>query len=193
MPGDYPVMVSPFPRGPQESSHHSPEEEGKYPGNIWMSAEHNWEGLFPGHTEQDLQNPLPKPKVFPGGSVVKNPPDNAGDTGSTSGSGRSPGGGNGNPLRYSCLGNPMDRKAWRATVHGATKNWAWLSTHAQAQAHSPNDERERAWGRQGTGRHHSWTQDVDALGKFIPQVPLTTLALPGPLVSVEDNSLSLAA
>ena len=105
---------------------------------------HNWEGLFPGHAEQGLQNPLPQPRVFPGGSVVKNPPDNAGDMGSTSGSGRSPGGANGNPLRYSCLGNPMDRKAWWATVHGATKSWAWLSTHAQAQAHSPNDERERA-------------------------------------------------
>ena len=51
--------------------------------------------------------------------VVKNPPVNAGDTrdkGSRSGSGRSPGGGNGNPLQYSCLGDPMDRGAWRATV-----------------------------------------------------------------------------
>ena len=51
---------------------------------------------------------------FPGGSVVKNPPANAEDavdTGSTPGSGTSPGGGNGNPLWYSCLGNPMDRGA----------------------------------------------------------------------------------
>ena len=51
---------------------------------------------------------------FPGGSVVKNPPANAGDTrdaGSISGSGRSPGGGHGNPLQYSCLENPMDRGA----------------------------------------------------------------------------------
>ena len=46
---------------------------------------------------------------FPGGSVVKNPPANAGDMGSIPGSGISPGGGNGNPLQYSCLGNPMDR------------------------------------------------------------------------------------
>ena len=45
----------------------------------------------------------------------------AGDMGSTPGSGRSPGEGNGNPLQYSCLGNPMDRGAWRATVHGAAK------------------------------------------------------------------------
>ena len=47
---------------------------------------------------------------FPGGSVVENPPDNAGDAGSIPESGRSPGGGNGNPLQYSCLENPMDRK-----------------------------------------------------------------------------------
>ena len=47
--------------------------------------------------------------VFPGGSVVKNLPANAGDMGSIPGSGRSPGGGNSNPLQYFCLGNPMDR------------------------------------------------------------------------------------
>ena len=55
---------------------------------------------------------------FPGGVVVKNPPANAGDvreTGSVSGSERSPGGGSGNPLQYSYLGNPMDRGAWQAT------------------------------------------------------------------------------
>ena len=54
--------------------------------------------------------------------VVKNPPVNAGnvrDTGSIPGSGRSPGEGNDTPLQYSCLGNPMDRGAWQATVHGA--------------------------------------------------------------------------
>jgi len=62
---------------------------------------------------------------FPGGSVVKNPPANAGDAGdsvSISGSGRSPGGGNGNPLQYSCLENPIDKGAWWVTVHGVTKN-----------------------------------------------------------------------
>ena len=50
---------------------------------------------------------------FPGGSVVKNPPANAGDTGSIPGSGRCPRRGNGNPLQYSCLGNPMDSGAWQ--------------------------------------------------------------------------------
>ena len=60
---------------------------------------------------------------FPGDSVVKNPSANAGNLGSISGSGRSPGGGNGNPLQYSCLGNPMDRGALWATIHGVAKSW----------------------------------------------------------------------
>ena len=60
---------------------------------------------------------------FPGGSVVKNPPAKAGDTGSVPGWGRSPGGGNGNPLQCSCLKNPMDRGAWQATVNGFAKSW----------------------------------------------------------------------
>ena len=64
---------------------------------------------------------------FPGGSAVKNPPANAGDVGSIPESGRSPGEGNGNPLRYSCLGNPMDRGAWQATVHGITEGQTQLS------------------------------------------------------------------
>ena len=58
---------------------------------------------------------------FPGGSEVKNPPANAGDLRSIPGSGRSPGEGNGNPLQYSCLENPMDGEAWQATVHGVAK------------------------------------------------------------------------
>ena len=53
---------------------------------------------------------------FPGGSVVKNPPANAGDMGLIPGLGQSPGEGNGNPLQYSCLGNPMDIGARWATV-----------------------------------------------------------------------------
>ena len=58
---------------------------------------------------------------FPGGPTVRNPPANAGDMGSTPGSGRSPGGGNGNPLQYSCLGNSLVRRAWWATVHRVAK------------------------------------------------------------------------
>ena len=59
---------------------------------------------------------------FSGSSVLKNPPANTGDSGSIPGSGRSPGEGNDNPLQYSCLGNPMDRGTWWATVYGVTKS-----------------------------------------------------------------------
>ena len=60
---------------------------------------------------------------FPGGSGCKEFACNAGDLGSIPGLRRSPGGGPDNPLQYSCLENPMDRGAWRATVHGVTKSW----------------------------------------------------------------------
>ena len=64
---------------------------------------------------------------FPGGSQVKVSAHNAGDLGSIPGSGRSPGEGNGNPLQYSCLENPMDGGAWWATVHGVAKSRTRLS------------------------------------------------------------------
>ena len=64
---------------------------------------------------------------FPGGSVVKNSPANAGDMGSIPGLGRSPGEGKSNQFQYSCLGNTIDRGAWRATVSGVTKSWRQLS------------------------------------------------------------------
>ena len=58
---------------------------------------------------------------FPGGTVVKNLSANAGDAGSASDLGGSRGGGSGNPLQHSCLGNPMDRGAWQAIVLGITR------------------------------------------------------------------------
>ena len=61
------------------------------------------------------------------GSVSKEPACNAADPGLIPGWGRSPGGGHGNPLQYSCLENPMDRGAWWATVHGIAKSRTWLS------------------------------------------------------------------
>ena len=67
---------------------------------------------------------------FPGGSLVKNPPANAGrarDAGLILGLGRPPGEGNGSSHQYSCLGNPMDRGALWATVHGVAKSWTLLS------------------------------------------------------------------
>ena len=71
---------------------------------------------------------------FPGGSEGKASAYNAGDPGSIPGSGRSSGEGNGNPLQYSCLENPMDGGAWQATVHGVAKSWTRLSdfTHLLA-------------------------------------------------------------
>ena len=72
--------------------------------------------------------------------VVKNPPANAGDprdAGSIPGSGASPGGGNGNPLQYSCLENPMHRGAWRASVHGVAKSWTRLTEHRLGEMGTP--------------------------------------------------------
>ena len=79
------------------------------------------------------------------------------------GSGRSPGGGNGNPLQYSCLGNPMDRGAWQATVHRVTKNQTWLkqlSMHTQFSI-----RRAERWSARKTGfldmktALHLWSSD----------------------------------
>ena len=60
-------------------------------------------------------------KGFPDGLIVKTTPANAGDTGSIPGLGRATGEGNGIPLQYSCLGNPIDRGAWRTILHGIKK------------------------------------------------------------------------
>ena len=94
----------------------------------WSFREQSWQRLH------QLVAPQCHGMGFPRDSVVKNPPDNAedaGDEGSISGLGRSPGGGNGNPLQYSCLKNSMHRGAWQATVHGVTKSWTQLSDHAR--------------------------------------------------------------
>ena len=60
---------------------------------------------------------------FPGGPDSKESASKAGDSSSIPGSGRSPGEGNGKPLQYSCLENPMDRGAWQVTIHGVAKSW----------------------------------------------------------------------
>ena len=83
---------------------------------------------------------------FPGGSVVKNLPAHAGDAGSSSsilGLGRSPGGGHGNPLYYSCQGNLMDRGAQWPVVHEITKSQTWMSNwayspHTRTHTHMHN-------------------------------------------------------
>ena len=73
---------------------------------------------------------------FPGGSDGKVSVYNAGDLGSIPGSGRTPGEGNGNPLQYYCLENPLDRGAWEATVHGVAKSWTRLSDFTHSLTHS---------------------------------------------------------
>ena len=77
---------------------------------------------------------LQKKKVTcsPGGSDGKESACNVGDPGSI----RSPGEGNDNPLQYSCLGNPMDKGAWQATVRGVTKRQTWLGKHTHRQKRS---------------------------------------------------------
>ena len=69
----------------------------------------------------------PGRKCFPGGSDGKESACNVGDLGSISGLGRSPGGGCGNPLQYSCLENFMDRGGWQAAVYSVAKSWTQLS------------------------------------------------------------------
>ena len=94
--------------------------------------------------------------------LVKNPPANvrdARDVGLIPGSGRSPGEGNGNPIKNSCLRNPMDRGAWWATAHEITKSWIPLSTHTHTHTHTDTqmerksaEDRNHAATRQGTVR-----------------------------------------
>ena len=102
-------------------------EKKKYRTSYWQSPSAVWPLLF---TDLLLWICSVFIKIhqciwsFLGGSVVKNVPASAGDPSSTSGSGRSPGGGHGNPLQYSCLENPMDRGAWQAAVHEVEKEFS---------------------------------------------------------------------
>ena len=82
---------------------------------------------------------------FPGGSVGKGSTYNAGDTGSIPGSGRSPGGGHGNPLQYSCLENPKDGGAWLATSHGVAKSCTWLKELTHTHTHTASLGGRTGW------------------------------------------------
>ena len=84
-------------------------------------------------------------KGFPGVSDSKESTCIAGDLGSIPGLGRSPRGGHGNPLQYSYLENPMDRRAWCPTVHGVTKSWTPLSNSAPTQMLGKLSDSETEW------------------------------------------------
>ena len=86
--------------------------------------------------------------------MVKNPPASMGDTGSIPGLGRAPGEGNGNPLQCSCLENPMDRRAWQATVHGVAKSQIWLNEQTTTKNTKPRTGLECA----GVHRTASWME-----------------------------------
>ena len=145
-----------LPRAESESESHSVVSDSLWPHGLygpWNSPGQNtgvgslslFQGIFPAqglnpgllHCRRILYQLSHKGSPFQGllwvkiqgALVVKHPPASAEGTrgvGSIPGSGRSPGGGNGHPLQYSCLENPIDRGAWRTTVHRMTKSWTWL-------------------------------------------------------------------
>ena len=108
---------------------------------------HDWQGRDKVHPSSQpdtclLPHPLSKSQAA---LVVKKTPANAGDLGSIPGLGRSPGGGHGNPLQYSCLENPMGRGAWSTTVHRVTKSGTQLkqlSTHTHTLQIVPPSHRD---------------------------------------------------
>ena len=107
----------------------------------------------------DFSVPIWKPITgFPGGSEVKASACNAGDLGLIPGSGRSPGEGNGNPLQYSCLENPMGRGAGWATVHGVAKSRTRLSdfTLMTAAAMETGDGETELMAKGCGGRGERW-------------------------------------
>ena len=82
------------------------------PGGLYLPTSMKFKVVFSGSSPLFLGKEYLVFRGFPGGSVVKNPPTNEGDAGFIPGSGRSPGGGNGNPFQYSCWDNLMNRGAW---------------------------------------------------------------------------------
>ena len=101
---------------------------------------------------------------FPGGSDGKVSACNVGDSGLIPGLGRSPGEGNGNPLQYFCLENPMDGGAWWATVHGVAKCRTWLSDFTSS--HQPVSKRVRALGVVGGQWFQSVFPSIPAPNKY---------------------------
>ena len=112
---------------------------------------------------------------FPGGSAVKTPPANGGDVGNPGSIpylGRSLGEGNGYPLQYSCLENPIDRRAWQATVHGVTKSWTRLSNWACTHVLKVKS-RVVVWVQNGCkGKSHSPLWSWGWLGAVPPSITI---------------------
>ena len=119
--------------------------------------------------------------VFPGGSMVKNPPAIAGDTDSIPNLGLSPGEGNGNPLQYSCLENPMHRGAWQATVHGFARVRHDLATKrppcTQQQRHSTAKNKEINKNR-GIKKFFNLKDAMEAQAPTTPLSYMTLCTLP---------------
>ena len=126
-------------------------------------------------------DPLHTHRVSQVALVVQNQPAKAGDprdSSSTPGLGRSPGGGNGNPLQYSCLENPMDRGAWQVTVHGATKSQTelkQLSKNTHWCFHLEGSEREFSFSIEYEARM-KLLQYVSSSGFFITFNPYSNKA-----------------
>ena len=103
---------------------------------------HIHNGIFLSLKKNEFESVLVRWGSFPGGSVVKNPPANIGDTRDASsipGSGRSPGGGKGNPFQYSCLENPRDGRASWAVVYGVTQSQTRLKRLSSSSSSSKDD------------------------------------------------------
>ena len=104
---------------------------GYYTAPIFRKEKNMWSSFL-----QRFQVSSAPSQGFPGGSVVRNLPANAGAMRSSPGSGRSPGEGIGNPLWCSCLEIFIDRGAWQRTVHGVAESQTWPSTHTTHTAKS---------------------------------------------------------
>ena len=125
----------------QHSCLENPMDRGAWRATVHRVAK-SWTRLKQLSMHAHTLPPMPNHQIYhyiglPWGLMVNNSPANTGDVGSTPGSGTSPGEGNGNPFQYFCLGNPVDRGAWQALVHGghqkirhdlAAKQWQHAAT-----------------------------------------------------------------
>ena len=121
---------------------------------------------------------------MPDGTLIKNPPASVGDArdeGSSPELGRSPGGGNGNPLQYSCLENSMDRRTWWVRIHGVGKSQTWLSTLKSKEGN------DKYWQARGKIRSFiPWTDKTWSTGEGNGK-PLQYSCLENPMNSMKQQ------